>query len=245
MDFQVLGHVAVPRLYRRHFFFSFVPTDLKVRGYSPSALRLVRRLVLYVIFDSWADLICALCLMFSFWFVFCCFANGQWLTANGCCFVVRNNTAKIRHYFDYQNKNQIIFANLSIFIQNIAFRGFIPHFLLRKEKFFSFPRRKFPLGWEGKGEYWGCKENSGFYGQEWRFMTSQKGSFVCFKCRGKAEMHIENAVLCRFLCPESHLFHALFCPSQKGVGVRSRGFHPSRAGFRASKPLFRASETRK
>ena len=45
MDFKVLGHVAVPRLYRRHFFFSFVPTDLKVRGYSPSASRLVRRLV--------------------------------------------------------------------------------------------------------------------------------------------------------------------------------------------------------
>ena len=44
MDFKVLGHVAVPRLYRRHFFFSFVPTDLKVRGYSPSASRLVRRL---------------------------------------------------------------------------------------------------------------------------------------------------------------------------------------------------------
>ena len=56
-DFQVLGHVAVPRLYRRHFFFSFVSTDLKVRGYLPSASRLVRRLVLYVIFDGWADLI--------------------------------------------------------------------------------------------------------------------------------------------------------------------------------------------
>ena len=24
------------------------------------------------------------CLMFCFWFVFRCFANGQWLTANGC-----------------------------------------------------------------------------------------------------------------------------------------------------------------
>ena len=50
-----------------------------------------------------------------------------------------------------QNKNQIIFAYLSIFLQNIAFRGFIPHFLLRKEKFFPFPRRKFPLGWEERG----------------------------------------------------------------------------------------------
>ena len=37
--FQVLGHVADSRLYRRHFFFPFVPTDLKVRGYSPSASR--------------------------------------------------------------------------------------------------------------------------------------------------------------------------------------------------------------
>ena len=63
---------------------SFISTGSRTRGYSPSASRLVRRHVLYVIFDGWADLICALCLMFSFWFVFCCFANGQWLTANGC-----------------------------------------------------------------------------------------------------------------------------------------------------------------
>ena len=35
-----------------------------------------RRLVLYVMFDGWADLISALCLMFNFWFVFRCFANG-------------------------------------------------------------------------------------------------------------------------------------------------------------------------
>ena len=216
MDFQVLGHVAVPRLYRRHFFFSFVPTDLKVRGYSPSALRLVRRLVLYVIFDSWADLICALCLMFSFWFVFCCFANGQWLTANGCCFVVRNNTAKIRHYFDYQNKNQIIFANLSIFIQNIAFRGFIPHFLLRKEKFFSFPRRKFPLGWEGKGEYWGCKENSGFYGQEWRFMTSQKGSLFVSNAEVRPKCTLKMPFL-PFCCVlKAICFMLCFAPLKRG-----------------------------
>ena len=51
-------------------------------------------------------------------------------------------------------------------------------------------------------------------------------------------MHIENAVFCRFVCPESHLFHALFCPSQKGVGVRSRGFHPSRGGFSCIKVAF-------
>ena len=50
-----------------------------------------------------------------------------------------------------QNKNQIIFAYLSIFIQNIGFRGFIPHFLLRQEKFFPFPRRKFFLAWEERG----------------------------------------------------------------------------------------------
>ena len=84
MDFQVLGHVAVPRLCRRHFFFSFVSTDLKVRGYLPSASRLSDALSLCVIFDGWADLISALCLMFCFWFVFRCFANGQWLTANSC-----------------------------------------------------------------------------------------------------------------------------------------------------------------
>ena len=70
MDFQVLGHVADSRLYRRHFFFSFVSTDLKVRGYLPSASRLVRRLVLCVMFDSWADLICAL--------------FNVWLLAVGC-----------------------------------------------------------------------------------------------------------------------------------------------------------------
>ena len=84
MDFQVLGHVADSRLCRRHFFFSFVSTDLKVRGYLPSASRLSDALSLCVIFDGWADLISALCLMFCFWFVFRCVANGQWLTANGC-----------------------------------------------------------------------------------------------------------------------------------------------------------------
>ena len=38
------------------------------------------------------------CLKYNFWFVFCCFANGQWLTANGC-FVVWNSAAKIQLYF--------------------------------------------------------------------------------------------------------------------------------------------------
>ena len=70
-----------------------------------------RRLVLYVIFDSLADLISALCLMFCFWFVFRCFANGQWLTANGC-FVVLNSATKLYLYFVKQNKNGFIFAYL-------------------------------------------------------------------------------------------------------------------------------------
>ena len=112
MDFQVLGHVADSRLHRRHFLFiPFVSTDLKVRGYLPSASRLVRRLVLYVIFDGWADLISALYLMFCFWFVIRCFANGQWLTANGC-FVVLNSATKLYLYFVKQNKNGFIFAYL-------------------------------------------------------------------------------------------------------------------------------------
>ena len=67
---------------------------------------------------------------------------------------------------------------------------------------------------------------------------SKKGGCCCSRCRVKAGNRMKNAVLCRFLRPESHLFHALFCPSQKGVGVRSRGFHPSRAGFRASGVAF-------
>jgi hypothetical protein len=50
-----------------------------------------------------------------------------------------------------QNKNQIIFAYLSIFIQNIGLRGFQPHFLPRHEKLFSFPRRKFFLAWGRRG----------------------------------------------------------------------------------------------
>ena len=46
---QVLGHVAVPRLHRRHFYTSLlVPTDLKVRGYWPSASRLSDALSLSV-----------------------------------------------------------------------------------------------------------------------------------------------------------------------------------------------------
>jgi hypothetical protein len=74
------------------------------RVQEPAAIRLRLRVLsdalsLCVIFDGWADLICVLCLMFSFWFALRCFANGQWLTANGCCFVVRNNTAKIHIYF--------------------------------------------------------------------------------------------------------------------------------------------------
>ena len=70
------------------------------------------------------------------------------------------------------------------------------------------------------------------------FHDISKGQFVCFKCGGKAEMHIENAVFAVLLCSESHLFHALFCSSQKGVGVRSRGFHPSRGGFSRIKVVF-------
>ena len=85
MDFQVLGHVADSRLHRRHFlFFPLFP-----RVQEPAAICLRLRVLsdalsLCVIFDGWADLISALCLMFCFWFVFRCFANGQWLTANGC-----------------------------------------------------------------------------------------------------------------------------------------------------------------
>ena len=90
MDFQVLGHVAVPRLYRR-FFLLFL---LFPRVQEPAAIRLRLRVLsdalsLCVMFDGWADLICALCLMFSYWFVFRCFANGQWLTANGCFVEIR------------------------------------------------------------------------------------------------------------------------------------------------------------
>ena len=51
--------------------------------------------------------------MFSYWFVFRCFANGQWLTANGCCFVVRNNAAKIMLYFCLFCKNLLERACLS------------------------------------------------------------------------------------------------------------------------------------
>ena len=39
-DFQVPGHVAVPRLSDAIFILPFISTDLKVRGYSPSASRL-------------------------------------------------------------------------------------------------------------------------------------------------------------------------------------------------------------
>ena len=73
---------------------SFISTGSRTRGYSPSASRLSDALSLCVMLDSWADLISALCLMFCFWFVFCCFANGQWLTANGC-FVAWNSATKL------------------------------------------------------------------------------------------------------------------------------------------------------
>ena len=79
MDFQVPRHVADSRLHRRHFLFiPFVSTDLKVRGYLPSASRLSDALPLCVIFDDWADLICALCLIFSFGLYFAAspMANG-------------------------------------------------------------------------------------------------------------------------------------------------------------------------
>ena len=68
--FQVLGHVAVPRLSDAILLLLFYFHGLKVRGYSPSASRLVRRLVLCVMFDGWADLICAL--------------FNVWLLAVGC-----------------------------------------------------------------------------------------------------------------------------------------------------------------
>ena len=74
---------------------SFISTGSRTRGYSPSASRLVRRLVLCVMFDSWADLICAL---FNVLFLVCISLLRQWLTANGC-FVVWNSAAKIFLYF--------------------------------------------------------------------------------------------------------------------------------------------------
>ena len=71
---------------------SFISTDLKVRGYSLSASRLVRRLVFVCIFDGWADLICAL---FKVWFLVCFALLRQWLTANGCCFVGWNSATEL------------------------------------------------------------------------------------------------------------------------------------------------------
>lgn len=70
------------------------------------------------------------------------------------------------------------------------------------------------------------------------FHAKSKRRLWLFQLRVKAENCMKNAVLCRFLCPESHLFHALFYHSQKGVGVRSRGFHPSRGGFSRIKVAF-------
>lgn len=58
----------------------------------------------------------------------------------------------------YQNKNQIIFAYLSIFIQNIGLPGFHAQFLIRKEKFFSFPRRKFCTAGAGEGIFKNVKK---------------------------------------------------------------------------------------
>ena len=70
------------------------------------------------------------------------------------------------------------------------------------------------------------------------FHAKSKRRLWLFQLWVKAENCMKNAVLCRFLRPESHLFHALFCPPQKGVCVRSRGFHPSRGGFSRIKVAF-------
>ena len=109
-DFQVLGHVAVPRLNRRIFdsslyFHGFKNPRLFAFGF-PSFRRF------FCVLSCWTCFSISL-RAFSCpsprtdpetssgwrWRGVCCFANGQWLTDNGCFFVVRNNTAKIRLYF--------------------------------------------------------------------------------------------------------------------------------------------------
>ena len=81
------------------FIFPFVPTDLSPRLFA-FGFASCQTPFLCVSYLTLGGFDCALCLMFSFWFAFRCFANGQWLTANGCCFVVWNSATKIHLYFD-------------------------------------------------------------------------------------------------------------------------------------------------
>ena len=108
-------------------------------------------------------------------------------------------------------------------------------FSLQRKKFFPYDGVCFPSSCPKRG-YDGrvrkiCVLWPGMV-LEGHFRASQKkGGCCCSRCRVKAGNRMKNAVLCRFCVLKAIYFMLCFAPLKKGVGVRSRGFRPSRGGF--------------